>query len=138
MLNWCKCFAIITGNQDALEEIEKSFELPDAEGDHLAFSFHQLVPRPTGLDDGAWNCKNWGTKYDADDPKVDVKNDCIYISFMCVSSPPIAWMRKVAKDLNVRIELDYSESGVELFGTAIATEQCVVDDRQKPEEDELW
>ena len=139
MPNWCSNSIVITGPPEALAAFIDSLQLPNSEGKEAVFSFAQLCRCPAEEQTNPeWNSDNWGTKWDALDPQIDIKsNNEIWLDIMTAWSPPDCWARTAAQRTGVHIEIKYREPGAELQGTILARPEFfsdVAEDFEQSEE----
>ena len=77
-----------------------------------------------------WNCKNWGTKWDACSPTIS-HNDIDYfaVSFDTAWSPPINWIDNIMQDFpDLSFTLEYEEPGIGFGGRLNAQFDGIWDD----------
>lgn len=139
-LNACKGYAPAY----KLSEAEKKF-FKEVDGDYQVaeqheFTFNALVPVPQEIleagysqagkstinailgtenpqDGYTWQIKNWGTKWDVNDPAIMFSgNDEASLIFSTAWSPPIRWLENVAAQFpDLEFELFFEEMG-SVFG----------------------
>ena len=56
-----------------------------------------------------WNYTNWGTKWDAIEPIVEVTDEEIIITCDTAWDAPIYWAETAAKKFNINIVIEYEE-----------------------------
>ena len=89
MPNWTDNYVSFEGSKEKIQELKKLFA-----SDKQVFDFNKIVPMPEDSDDfnatGSithdqmmqennwyfWSAKNWGTKWNAVEPNLDVDNEC--------------------------------------------------------------
>lgn len=140
MPNWCGCSLKITGPKKALDAFKATLNTPNSHGEKVPFAFHQTVPFPANGFQGDlsdkdraecaakgipnwydWNTANWGTKWDASDPDVEINPKSIKITFQTAWSPPLEWLEKASKaHPELTFEMGYSEYGMNFYGEATA------------------
>tara|TARA_Y100001963_G_scaffold131404_1_gene188720 strand:+ start:2223 stop:2696 length:474 start_codon:yes stop_codon:yes gene_type:complete len=116
----------VNGPSDAVTR----FKLENA-GDEEFLSFENVSPTPSemlgdnAIKDGlmpdwyTWRVDNWGTKWDAYDTG-EWEGDTI--TFFSAWSPPIEWLREVAKKYpDLAFTLDYADEGGHFVGTMEAS-----------------
>lgn len=137
MPNWCENILKVTGD---LSKFKETLNKPNSDGEIVPFSFHQTVPMPDNVERGLlpldapypnwydWSNKNWGTKWDANDPTIrfidplskykQISDEIIEIEFSTAWSPPIKWLLQVSKAFPMlRFNLKYFEIGMQFYGT---------------------
>ena len=68
-----------------------------------------------------WCVDNWGTKWDIEAQLIGDESGYLMYSFSSAWSPPIAWLKKTAKDHpELQFRLKYEELGVGFMGMAKA------------------
>lgn len=90
MTNFAANMLKVTGKAEDLAEFTSTIE-----GE---FSFSQTVPKPESEPETCeWYEKNWGTKWGAVYPDIEINEDTeIVIFFSTAWDPPTAWLKKVA------------------------------------------
>lgn len=124
MPNWCADTIYITGPSDQMARFYETLSLPDSRGEESEFSFHQTVPRddsPSMSLTNPFSCSNidnWGTKWDACEPKITKKTETEFeVQCDTAWSPPIAWAENfcnIFPSLTVRVA--YCEAGLGFYG----------------------
>ena len=77
-----------------------------------------------------WNCKNWGTKWDACEPNI-CHNDIDYfaVSFETAWNPPINWIDNIMQDFpDLCFTLEYEEPCMGYGGRLSAQYEVIWDD----------
>jgi len=133
MPNWCYNSLTVTSDAEGSLDLFKSkLGGPNDNGDKVEFSFQQFVPRPLDANWREWNNTNWGCKWDAGEVSVSHYPDRTEINFVTPWAPPVAWLRMVAKDLQVKMICKYEEPGMDMFGTITVTKDYFEDIAQDP------
>ena len=91
MPNWTQNYVALEGSKEKIVELKKFFA-----SDERVFDFNKILPMPENSDtffaEGSlgekerqkfgdnnwytWSAKNWGTKWNAVEPNLDVDNEC--------------------------------------------------------------
>ena len=133
MPNWCENILIIEGDPQAAREFKKRVK-----GKGTALSLDKLLPMPKELEDTIcpddkqnwhdWCTSNWGTKWDVKAELISEYEGYLEYFFPSAWSPPVAWLKKVAKDYpKLRFRLKYEELEVGFMGIAKAEKGKVKD-----------
>lgn len=150
MPNWCTNNLYVSGNKEDIarfreravretENIEESLELTD-EGflkiTDKPLCLNNFVPMPKKYDKGdkwyGWRIKNWGTKWEISGAEiVSQGRDFIQYMFDTAWSPPIEWLKKVAKEYpKLDFELKYREDGMGFCGKVKASKGKIILDEE--------
>lgn len=125
MPNWCSDFLTIEG--PGAEQFIKDSSIDDK------FCFRALVPHPTDVKESIMSYSDlWGTKWDVDgDAYVDTSDpEHATVSMSTAWSPPIEWMKAVAKMYpNLKFTLEYEEGGMCFAGRMIVQGEEVIEDK---------
>lgn len=74
MPNWVFNTVTVEGDERTLTALADTLAVAEGpDGDVVPLSFQAAIPRPTEAEDDwyNWNTANWGTKWDAHEPKLD-------------------------------------------------------------------
>lgn len=105
----------------------------DFVGSHIPLDFDRIIPAPKGLFHGAvgkkekekykntnwydWNNKKWGTKWNAEDVRVEREGKTAYFSFDTAWSPPLPVIDELMDIFDdFTFSLEYYEPGVGYAG----------------------
>jgi hypothetical protein len=128
MPNWCGCSIRIQGPEENMQEFYKTLSKPNECGETVVFSFHQTVP--SAVTENSYtsndrlilyehpNITNWGTKWDAHDPVIVIKEPTDFL-LQCDTawSPPLKWGKKVTKMFpKLTFTISYCECGLQFYG----------------------
>ncbi len=127
MPNWCENSLEITADdKKAVQKLKKLKKKAVNKQDKYedVFSMRRFVPAPRDIGDNwyRWNCDNWGTKWDVNEPFIeeewfDDKYGGLKYGFFTAWSPPEEFVEKLGKlypELN--FFLRYEEPGVGYSG----------------------
>lgn len=131
MPNYCYNYIIISSDEgESFEKFKKTLNTADATGNVVEFSFHQTVPRPESEGENwyNWNIGNWGTKWDACWPTVEIADDEVIITCETAWEPPIQWARFAAENFNLCIRIEYEEPNNAFQGVCEADPYGVYND----------
>jgi len=131
MPNWCSNFLNIEGDYNELKKFKDENNSEEKELD-----FEKSVPFPNGQYDRDFAITEWGTKWNADvcytdfidndsqETKDKQNNECkLYYDFTTAWSPPLSWLRKIAKKyINLNFSLEYFEGGCDFAGEVLYEE----------------
>jgi hypothetical protein len=122
MPNWCDNELYVEGDPKSL----KAF-LDENESDTCVLSFNQSVPVPKEVLEQEkknlehkifspvvdWRMRNWGTKWDiGGEPRIDAFDDNAVLRFDTANSPPIPWLKTIAKKYpKLYFDLSWEELG---------------------------
>jgi len=129
MPNWCANNAEFNNDDVAevakLEAHLKYLDEKDKTDNIEAGLFGYFVPRPPEFDEGeswyGWNCKNWGTKWEASIYSWEkVNENCIKINFDTAWAPPTAFYESLARETEWYVTATYYEPGMAFVGSNIA------------------
>lgn len=134
MPNWCDNVAYFTASKETIDRIcnadrEHLFGSFDPTPDDLQFDVQEGTDDPVLLakyqdnlqKHGAahwydWNCKHWGTKWDAKEVDVQRLDDTsVRLRFDTAWSPPTAWYEKMLT-LGYNIRAVFVETGMSFCG----------------------
>ena len=145
MPSWCNNDLCICGNSTELKRFKENVY----RGKHF---FHSFVPMPEeiantrcpnldkkrakelriryGYDNWYdWAFGEWGTSRDVDLENF-YKSSCLFTCIFAAWDPPVAWLKKVAKQFpKLTFELFYEEEGVGFAGLAVGKNGKVEDFR---------
>jgi hypothetical protein len=148
MPNWCENTFTVEGAEKDVQRF-KQLAKPKASKGYADLSLASLYPIPEGVYQGDlapeasqkygknnwydWCITHWGTKWDADATLTNETPDFLVYEFKSAWSPPVAWLKKVARDFpRLRFTLIYDEPEMGFEGTAIADQgKLIVDDRKE-------
>ena len=133
MPNWCWNNLSVSGDEIQLREfVEKSLVSPEENEIHdgTGFSFEGTLPRGDRKDWYDWSIENWGTKWDACEPRIDHNDkDYFSVSFETAWAPPIDWIDNIQQDFpDLCFELEYEELGMCFGGLLQAQYEVIWDD----------
>ena len=147
MPNWCNNTLTVEGAEKEVQRFKQRAKSKASKGD-ADLSLACLYPIPEGVYQGNlgpeesqrygknnwrdWCITHWGTKWDADATLTNEIPDFLVYEFESAWSPPVAWLKKVARDFpRLRFTLIYDEPRMGFAGTAIADQgKLIVDDRK--------
>ena len=131
MPNWCWNHLEVMCTKEHVAELQDFVEKSTkATGEE--FSFEGTHPMPKELEETKslsdepnwynWRCDNWGTKWDACEPRINESEpQCFSVGFETAWSPPIAWIQNIMdKYPNLEFSLEYDEPGMAYGGHLIA------------------
>ena len=148
MPNWCENRLTVEGAKKVVQQF-KQLAKPKGDKADSDLSLASLYPVPEGVYQGDlgpeeskrygknnwrdWCITHWGTKWDADARLTSELVDFLVYEFESAWSPPVAWLKKVARDFpRLRFTLIYDEPGMGFEGKAIADQgKLIVDDRKE-------
>ena len=147
MPNWCENRLTVEGAKKVVQQF-KQLAKPKATQAGADLSLASLYPIPAGVylgDLGTeetqrygknnwrdWCITHWGIKWDADATLTNETPDFLVYEFESAWSPPVAWLKKVARDFpRLRFTLIYDEPGMGFAGTAIADQGKLIVDTWK-------
>jgi hypothetical protein len=148
MPNWCENRLTVEGAKKVVQQF-KQLAKPKGDKADSDLSLASLYPMPEGVYQGDlgpeesqrygknnwldWCITHWGTKWDADATLTMDLPDFLVYRFESAWSPPVAWLKKVARDFpRLRFTLIYDEPGMGFEGKAIADQgKLIVDDRKE-------
>ncbi len=125
MPNWCTNFFIVEG-----EGVEQFVE--DTKNEMGQFSFNVLVPLPEDQKENwyDWQVENWGTKWDTESRFTIHEDGSASAAMQTAWSPPIAWVRAVAKLYpHLTFTLEYEEIGMLFAGKLIIKGEEIVEEK---------
>jgi hypothetical protein len=131
MPNWCSNYIIITGNEDRITDIHNDLgdkeewmqALIPLEGEEWDKLQTAKVFSPLSEFYGSkWYCKG------SDCQTFDTENDCVVITCDSAWSPFDKFCKKVAAKYNVRVEIEYNESGCDFAGRSIYDGEEVIEE----------
>ena len=125
MPNYCSNTITIKGSKQMMDRFKKLSLNVKIESVLRVFSFNPTVPFPdeSNVDTITWRNKNWGTKWDACEPKIIMNTD-IKVVIQCETAwgPPIEWAKNVVTPFNnLKIAIAYCEAGVNFYGETVVT-----------------
>jgi hypothetical protein len=145
MPNWCDNTFTVEGAEAAVQRFKQKAK-PQADQADSDLTLASLYPIPAGVYQGElgteeaqsygknnwyhWRIEHWGTKRDVQATLGNELPDFLVYRFQSAWSPPVAWLKKVARDFpRLRFTLIYDEPGMGFAGTAIADQgKLIVDD----------
>ena len=147
MPNWCENRLTVEGAKKVVQQF-KQLAKPKGDKADSDLSLASLYPIPEGVYQGdlgteesqrygknnwrEWGITHWGTKWDADATIERDLPDFLVYRFESAWSPPVAWLKKVARDFpRLRFTLIYDEPGMGFAGTAIADQGKLIVDAWK-------
>ena len=147
MPNWCENTLTVEGAEKVVQRF-KQLAKPKATKAGADLSLATLYPIPEGVYQGDlgtkesqrygknnwrdWCITHWGTKWDADATLTNETPDFLAYGFETAWSPPVAWLKKVARDFPyLRFTLNYYEPGMGFAGTAIGDQGKLIIDNRK-------
>jgi hypothetical protein len=147
MPNWCDNTFTVEGAEAVVQRF-KQLAKPQAGQVDSDLSLARLYPIPAGVFQGDvgpeesqrygkntwyhWCIKHWGTKWDVQATLRNESPDFLVYRFQSAWSPPVAWLKKVARDFpRLRFTLIYDEPGMGFAGTAIADQGKLIIDAWK-------
>jgi len=127
-----------TGEVETALSLAKFYPEPDYTKIKVKSTFPEITKRKyakKGQEWWDWRVQNWGTKWDVEAEIVKEEefkngNKVIVFNFDSAWSPPVEWLKKVAKDYpGLSFKLKYEEPGVGFRGVAQAingetSDQC--------------
>ena len=133
MPNWCENTLTVEGDPQIVRQFKER-----ANGKGTALALDKVHPMPKALENTIspgdkpnwydWCIENWGTKWEIEAELVGEGTGCLMYSFFSAWTPPVAWLKKVAKDYpELRFRLKYEERGVGFMGVAKAGKGKVED-----------
>ena len=144
MPNWCNNTLQITGSEADIRKFKKQ-----AKARGTALSLAKFYPEPDYTKVKVkptfpsikkvkyvepseawwdWRVQNWGTKWDIDAELIAEDESYLEYEFDSAWSPPISWLKKVAKDFpELQFILKYDECGMCFRGVATAKKGKVYD-----------
>ena len=131
-----ECSTNSTNSTNLIEEQEPWIH----HDEQLQFSFDILLPIPEKVSHIEWNWYWWGTKWNITSIEdVSVHSDSIYIEFQTAWSPPVPWIRELASyDPTLKIELEYSEPGMDFWGKIIYENSTKIHNEEKSYTEHLY
>lgn len=118
MPNWCQNILIIEGDPSLLRMF---MEQAEDYRNKVCLSFANFIPQPEKEKNAlTWNCNNWGTKWDANEPDIydeDIDKGRLEYHFDTAWGPPIEWLEKVGPLYPaLKFHLSYREEGMGFAG----------------------
>jgi len=128
MPNWCENTLTIESTNEKDLEIFKQKSL----GKDTALSLNNLVPLPKKQKQNwyTWRIANWGIKWNIKASINKISNNKFEYYFDSAWSPPLAWLKKIAKMFpTITFTLEYEEPGMEFKGIAAVRGENFIDDK---------
>jgi hypothetical protein len=133
MPNWCENTLTVEGEPQILRLFKER-----AKGKETALALAKLHPMPKELENTVspgdnpnwydWCVDNWGTKWDVEAKLIYEDEESLEYFFISAWSPPVAWLKKVARDYpKLRFRLKYEEQNIGFMGIAKAEKGKVKD-----------
>lgn len=132
MPNWCSNTLTISGSEQDLTRLRGELESSES-----VFDFEMILPTPRQLFEGQgwynWRVSNWGTKWEADCPSLDLAtSEQLVYHFATAWSPPAPLIEMLSLNFpGLCLLLEYNEPGNAFMGRLRVSAGRV-------EEDEYW
>jgi hypothetical protein len=147
MPNWCDNTLTVEGAEETVQRFKQMAKLQAGKADS-DLSLASLYPIPDNVYQGDlgpeesqrygkntwyhWCITHWGTKWDVQATLTDALPVRLVYWFQSAWSPPVPWLKKVARDFpRLRFVLTYDEPGMAFAGTAIADQGRLIVDHCK-------
>ena len=124
MPNWCENKLVVRGEEKDMTKFLKilgeNATLSDTKRlQDILNAFHP-IPEEEQENCRQWNIDNWGTKWDVEcSEDAFIEDDHVELLFDSAWGPPVAWLKKVAKDYpKLKFSLKYDEPGMCFMGCA--------------------
>ena len=133
MPNWCENTLTVEGDPRIVKQFKERVK-----GKGTALALAKSHPMPKGLENTTppgdnpnwydWSVDNWGTKWDVEAKLISEYEESLEYFFISAWSPPVAWLKKVAKEYPaLRFRLKYEEGNEGFMGIAKGDEGKVKD-----------
>ena len=135
MPNWCENTMEVYGDNEDLKSFVDSMVGQDSD-----FDFGKVIPYPEGMDYNLegydWSKENWGTKWNAQNPTVDLCDGVVFIEFETAWSPSKPITLALSKKFpTLSFKHHYQEGGNDFSGNYNCWEGVPITEEQGTMED---